>query len=641
MDTPRPLAAALCLCGAIVVALAATGATVSVATRRSLVCQSDRARGSISAQRELRHRRPARRRCEVAARAETIRWRNITGQPTSELQFHLYWNAWRDAESTWLRERRIAGLYKRSAGGCVERDGHHLAAPARGRGHDARRSRENPIHRTRRWQRARSDGDRRPARPNVGPGESVDIEVEWNAKIPRPSTEPAGSATTTSSRNGFPSWACSKTEGWNTHQFHAATEFYSDFGVYDVRLTLPRRFIVGASGRTQRAHDNADGTTTHRYHGEDIHDFAWTASPDFMDLSRRFEHPTLPGVDMRLCCNRSTGAGRSATSTIVTDDAEALRRVVRRLSVRPHHDRRPGVPERRPMAWSTRRSSRAGARGSRRRAVQTPERHDRARGRSPVVVRHGGQQRIRARVDGRRDSTPTPRRACWRGVHRTIGWSARYFGASFRGRSATFPSRALDNDRLAGYRVNAECRCHRATPTFRYWPDGRDHHLQQDRPVAAHARAPSGLADDATHHGHLLRALAVQAPEAGGFLRRRPRGQRTGPRRGSSTRSTAARTPSTTACRSSERAPRTRTAYTDQTSSCGALAKRSFRSTSSRPSRTASRSPRNVGRLRTVARSTPTTRPSKAPRCTSIRTACCCSTSNYTNNSTHAQAAQQ
>ena len=39
---------------------------------------------------------------------ETIGWRNISSNPTSELQFHLYWNAWRDLESTWLRERRLA-----------------------------------------------------------------------------------------------------------------------------------------------------------------------------------------------------------------------------------------------------------------------------------------------------------------------------------------------------------------------------------------------------------------------------------------------------------------------------------------------------------------------------------------------------
>src|SRR5207247_7256954 len=40
---------------------------------------------------------------------ERIRWRNISAHPTSELQFHLYWNAWRNAESTWLRERRLGG----------------------------------------------------------------------------------------------------------------------------------------------------------------------------------------------------------------------------------------------------------------------------------------------------------------------------------------------------------------------------------------------------------------------------------------------------------------------------------------------------------------------------------------------------
>src|SRR5678816_2999464 len=40
---------------------------------------------------------------------ETIRWRNISANPTRELQFHLYWNAWRNAESTWMRERRLGG----------------------------------------------------------------------------------------------------------------------------------------------------------------------------------------------------------------------------------------------------------------------------------------------------------------------------------------------------------------------------------------------------------------------------------------------------------------------------------------------------------------------------------------------------
>jgi hypothetical protein len=28
--------------------------------------------------------------------SEVILWRNITAKPATELQFHLYWNAWRD-----------------------------------------------------------------------------------------------------------------------------------------------------------------------------------------------------------------------------------------------------------------------------------------------------------------------------------------------------------------------------------------------------------------------------------------------------------------------------------------------------------------------------------------------------------------
>ena len=40
---------------------------------------------------------------------ETITWRNITNAPATTLQFHLYYNAWRDARSTWMRERILAG----------------------------------------------------------------------------------------------------------------------------------------------------------------------------------------------------------------------------------------------------------------------------------------------------------------------------------------------------------------------------------------------------------------------------------------------------------------------------------------------------------------------------------------------------
>src|SRR5438445_2586245 len=40
---------------------------------------------------------------------EVITWHNITTTAATELQFHLYWNAWRNTRSTWLREAALAG----------------------------------------------------------------------------------------------------------------------------------------------------------------------------------------------------------------------------------------------------------------------------------------------------------------------------------------------------------------------------------------------------------------------------------------------------------------------------------------------------------------------------------------------------
>src|SRR6185436_5174467 len=67
------------------------------------------------------------------------------------------------------------------------------------------------------------------------------------------------------------------------------------------RLTLPKSWTAGATGvERERRDDTAAGTTTHRYYQEDVHDFAWTTSPDYLERTARFEHATLPPVEMRL-----------------------------------------------------------------------------------------------------------------------------------------------------------------------------------------------------------------------------------------------------------------------------------------------------------------------------------------------------
>jgi hypothetical protein len=87
---------------------------------------------------------------------------------------------------------------------------------------------------------------------------------------------------------------------WNAHTFHPWTEFFSDFGVYDVRLTLPKGFVVGATGRLTETKANGDGTETLRFVQEDVHDFAWTASRRYLERKTRFDAAGFPPVDVRL-----------------------------------------------------------------------------------------------------------------------------------------------------------------------------------------------------------------------------------------------------------------------------------------------------------------------------------------------------
>ena len=86
---------------------------------------------------------------------------------------------------------------------------------------------------------------------------------------------------------------------WNCHQYHNTTEFFADFGVYDVKLTVPQYEIVGASGVKVGEANNPDNTKTVTYHGDDIHDFAWTASPRYRVREAVYQAQMGP-VQMRI-----------------------------------------------------------------------------------------------------------------------------------------------------------------------------------------------------------------------------------------------------------------------------------------------------------------------------------------------------
>lgn len=235
--------------------------------------------------------------------SEVLTWRNIAGVPATELRFHLYYNAWRNTESTWMRERllgRGGDLRERPEAdwGWIDLTAIRLLGAGS----------SPPVDLTSRARFiALDDGnedDRTvvavPLDQLIAPGETVNVQIEWTARVPRTFARTGTIGNFFFLAQWFPKIGVYEDTGWNCHQFHAATEFFADFGVYDVRLTVPLGWVVGATGREQDRRDNPDGTTTHHYVEQDVHDFAWTTSPDYLERAARFEHPGLPPVDMRL-----------------------------------------------------------------------------------------------------------------------------------------------------------------------------------------------------------------------------------------------------------------------------------------------------------------------------------------------------
>ena len=229
-----------------------------------------------------------------------LTWRNVSNVPATELRFHMYWNAWRDRFSSWLREDRLTRSTPRILRdediGSIDLSTLAIAGSS------------GPLDLLPRARYiAPDDGNSEdrtvlavPLDRPVAPGETITVDLGWTARVPRTVARTGAIGNYFFIAHWFPKIGVLEDTGWNCHQFHRGTEFFADYGVYDVELTVPSGWIVGATGRERAKIDNRNGTTTHHYVSEDVHDYAWTTSPDFLDVRDRFEEAGLPPVDLRL-----------------------------------------------------------------------------------------------------------------------------------------------------------------------------------------------------------------------------------------------------------------------------------------------------------------------------------------------------
>jgi len=221
---------------------------------------------------------------------ETLTWYNKTGDMVTELQFHLYWNAFRNNKSTFMIESGGRSNVDEQDWGFIEINQITLS-----RGEDLTKNMEY-IH---------PDDDseddktvfRLPLSSPLLPGRSIVLNIDFTAKIPQ---SPIARRTVAKEEyffisQWFPKIGVYSDGKWNCHQYHRSSEFFADFGVYNVHITVPEQNIVGATGIEVEVKHNGDGTATHFYHAEDVHDFAWTTSPEFIEVTGRAQD-----VDIRV-----------------------------------------------------------------------------------------------------------------------------------------------------------------------------------------------------------------------------------------------------------------------------------------------------------------------------------------------------
>ncbi len=222
---------------------------------------------------------------------QTLTWRNDASGPATRLAFHLYMNAFKNDASAYFRETterphqkrwgylEVRDTRVRRAGGPWEPA--LLVVPPVGDQTLATLDLPKPI----------------------APGETLEVEMHFVTHLPEIVARTGYDKGFYAVAQWFPKIAvfrCDPSCGFVADAHHANSEFFADFGTYDVSLEVPSALVVGATG--VRVEERIMGARRLlRYHAEDIHDFAFAADARFiaheLDVT---DDPSLPPVHVVL-----------------------------------------------------------------------------------------------------------------------------------------------------------------------------------------------------------------------------------------------------------------------------------------------------------------------------------------------------
>lgn len=133
------------------------------------------------------------------------------------------------------------------------------------------------------------------------PASSVTFEMDFNSQVPvqiRRSGRDNREGIAYSMAQWYPKMCEYDYQGWHANPY-VGREFYGVWGDFEVNISIDKKFILGASGILQNGGNigygyEPEGTAvrwepgdklTWRWKAENVHDFAWTADPDYKHTS--------------------------------------------------------------------------------------------------------------------------------------------------------------------------------------------------------------------------------------------------------------------------------------------------------------------------------------------------------------------
>lgn len=236
---------------------------------------------------------------------EHLNWRNRSKRPVRKIYLHLYLNAFENADSTFFTERREMSGSGHARGGATLQEGEWGYTELGDITQNGDTVEWRYVHPDN-----GPDSDHTVVEldlPHAVPaGDTLDLDIDFHDQLPRVVMRTGWVGKFHLVAQWFPKIGVLELPGergadhvrWNVHEFHYHSEFYADYGNYDVKLTVPKGYTVGAVGREADAPEQHDGMVTHHFLQNDVEDFAWVAAPDYDVKHTTWTGEGSPKVDV-------------------------------------------------------------------------------------------------------------------------------------------------------------------------------------------------------------------------------------------------------------------------------------------------------------------------------------------------------